>query len=249
MAGDWIKMRTNLDTDPRVLQIAEDLGLSELQVVGCLWKLWSWADEHTLDGNAVSVTEALLDRFTGVTGFAKSLRKVGWLEGEDRDLSFPRFDEHNGKTAKNRAQTKKRVEKSRNAPSVTKALPEKRREEKSNKHPPNSPPCKKNFRPEDILLPEELATPDFRSAWVGWCEYRRRVRKKPVSEDGAKRQLKKLERVGVTQAIAAIEQSIENDWTGLFPEKVKSHDKRTGRPGPKIGPGQRYEPSEGPKPF
>lgn len=138
MAGDWIKMRTNLDTDPRVIQIAFRLDIPELQVVGCLWKLWAWADAHTLDGNAVSVTDVTLDRFTCVTGFAQALREVGWLEGENGALSFPRFAEHNGKTAKKRATTRDRVNRSRqncNADSVTdvthQALTEKRREEKS----------------------------------------------------------------------------------------------------------------------
>ena len=78
MAGDWIKMRCNLDTDWRVIQIACQLGMSELHVVGCLWKLWTWADQNTADGNAVSVTDVTLDRFTGVTGFASAMRNVGW---------------------------------------------------------------------------------------------------------------------------------------------------------------------------
>ena len=60
MAGDWIKMRCNLDTDWRVIQIASQLEMSELHVVGCLWKLWTWADQNTADGNAVSVTDVTL---------------------------------------------------------------------------------------------------------------------------------------------------------------------------------------------
>jgi len=134
MAGDWIKMRSNIDTDYRVIELASMLGIEELHVVGCLWKLWSWADQHTLDGNAIRVTSVTLDRFSGVTGFANSLKNVGWLHGEEGCFSFPNFSEHNGHTAKNRANTSKRVAKHRNASSVTDvthaALPEKRREEK-----------------------------------------------------------------------------------------------------------------------
>jgi hypothetical protein len=135
MAGDWIKMRINLDTDPRVLEMSELLEISELHVVGCLWKVWAWADSHTLDGNAIRVTDVTLDRFTRVTGFCDALRKVGWLEGRGNSLSFPRFAEHNGQTAKKRAETKERVAKHRNEKHVTdvtqNVLPEKRREEKS----------------------------------------------------------------------------------------------------------------------
>ncbi len=142
MAGDWIKMRTNLDSDPRIVVIAGMLSLTELHVVGCLWKLWAWADEHTIDGNDIRVTEATLDRFTGVSGFAAALRCVGWLDGVDHSLSFPRFEEHNGQTAKNRSLTAKRVAKhrknesaNRNSGVTTVALPreEKKREEKKEK--------------------------------------------------------------------------------------------------------------------
>ncbi len=136
MAGDWIKMRTNLDTNPHVLALSLALGLPEIHIVGALWKVWSWADCHSLDGNALGVTEVTLDRFTSVPGFAVALRKVGWLEGRDGALTFPRFAEHNGQTAKTRAETAQRVAKHRNARSVIevteKPLPEKRREEKSN---------------------------------------------------------------------------------------------------------------------
>lgn len=129
MAGDWIKMRSNLDGDPRVVRIAEDLNLHELHVVGLLWKLWSWADQHTVDGNAPSVTASFLDRITYVSGFARSVEKVGWLDLSGGVL-LPHFDEHNGQTAKNRALTQTRVKRFRNAPVVTPSLPEKRREEK-----------------------------------------------------------------------------------------------------------------------
>lgn len=146
MAGDWIKMRVNLDTDPRVIQIACALDIDEIHAVGCLHKLWSWADQHSLKGNALTVTSSFLDRYVRVTGFADALRNVGWLEGRDNALTFPRFAEHNGQTAKTRATTAKRVAKHKkgnsesndegnakgNAPTVTSPLPreEKRREEK-----------------------------------------------------------------------------------------------------------------------
>lgn len=138
MAGDWVKMRSNLDTHPKVVAIACDLETSELHVVGMLWKVWTWADQHSLDGNAICVTESFLNRITGNANFSAALRNVGWLDGNDGELTFPRFSEHNGKTAKSRSETALRVNKHRsevkqkcNAPTVTNALPEKRREEKN----------------------------------------------------------------------------------------------------------------------
>ncbi len=129
-------MRTNLDTDPRVIAMSAELTVPELHVVGMLWKVWSWADQHTIDGNAIRVTSATLDRFTCVAGFSNALRSVGWLEGVDGSLTFPRFTEHNGTTAKKRAEGAVRVQKHRsNEKDVTdvtqESLPEKRRVDKS----------------------------------------------------------------------------------------------------------------------
>lgn len=138
MAGDWIKLQKDTPDKPEVLAIASRLGLDPDAVVGKLVRIWCWFDTHTVDGNASCVTFSFLDRITGVTGFAEQVELVGWLTQSGHDLYLPNFDYHNGETAKRRALGKNRVEKARsnangNASCVTKPLPEKRREEKSNK--------------------------------------------------------------------------------------------------------------------
>ena len=134
MAGDWIKVRHDLPADPAVFAIAAALNMREAEVVGTLLKFWIWGDQQTVDGNAVGVTESSLDRYIGVPGFAKAMSDVGWLELNGAGCSIPKFERHISQSAKKRALASKRVEefraKNRNAPSVTKALPEKRREEK-----------------------------------------------------------------------------------------------------------------------
>lgn len=141
MAGDWIKMRKNLAHDPSVIYIAAAVGLEEDHIVGKLHRLWSWADENTRDGNVDGVTEKWIDRYVGVTGFAKAMRSAGWLLIGKAGISFPKFDNHMSKSAKKRVVTASRVDAHRkviahksggncNAADVTEALPEKRREEK-----------------------------------------------------------------------------------------------------------------------
>ena len=211
MAGDWIKMRTNLDTDPRVIDIATRLKVGELHVVGMLWKVWSWADAHTLDGNAIRVTDVTLDRFTLVTGFADALRKVDWLEGRDGLLTFPRFAEHNGQTAKNRAETKERVAKHRNAKSVTdvtaKALPEKRREEKN---------IKEREAGENQIPFLETHSTLFLEAWERW-KMHSREKGKPINGMSEETQLKSLTSAypEEAEAINAIYFSIDKNWANL----------------------------------
>lgn len=152
MAGDWIKMRVNLDTDPSVIMMAAAFDTDELCIVGRLWKVWAWADQHTADGNAVRVTHSFLDRITNCPGFAKAMREAGWLEGRDGALTFPQFSRHNGQPAKARALGKDRVEKHRNAPSVTEALPEKRREELKPPNPPVGGGAQEGFEQEVYRL-------------------------------------------------------------------------------------------------
>lgn len=139
MAGDWIKLQKDTPDKPEVLAIASRMNLDPDAVVGKLVRIWSWFDTHTVDGNAMSVTFALLDRLAGVTGFAEQMTFVGWLNQDGHVLSLPNFEYHNGETAKKRALAKNRQEKHRNndesnansnASSVTNLLPEKRREEK-----------------------------------------------------------------------------------------------------------------------
>jgi hypothetical protein len=244
MAGDWIKMRTNLDTNPRVIELAAMLQTSELHVVGLLWKVWSWADNHTLDGNAIRVTDVTLDRFTGVTGFADALRKVGWLTGRDNALSFPRFAEHNGQTAKKRAENAERVAKHRNAKSVTdvtqKVLPEKRREEKRREEGITNPlapfhdwqqpdshelPDPDAIDPPDTLLafPDALDDERFDEFWrTKWIPYLRNLDAKGRAppQQTQQAQLAELSKFGPESAIVVLQTSIRHGWKGIFPDKV-----------------------------
>ena len=141
MAGDWIKFETATSDKPEIWEIATSLEIDPDAVVGKLLRVWAWFDEHTEKGNAPSVTKALLDRRVGVTGFVTAMIGAGWMHEADGMIGLPNFDRHNGKTAKTRALTAKRVSEHKkgnaggnakgNAASVTKALPreEKRREE------------------------------------------------------------------------------------------------------------------------
>jgi hypothetical protein len=134
----WIKAEHETPDKPEVFELAHLLQLSPDDVLGKLWRTWVWFDQQTTDGNAPSVTQTVLDTRIGVTGWCVALVKVGWLSIDGIGLHVTHFDRHNGATAKNRALTKKRVDKHRtcnapivtpsgNGPSVTKALPEKRR--------------------------------------------------------------------------------------------------------------------------
>lgn len=134
MAGDWLKVELSLADKPEVWEIASELDIDPDAVVGKLIRVWSWFDEQTETGNAPSVTKKLLDRRVGVNGFCDAMFEAGWMHDDGQIISLPNFERHNGKTAKNRALTAKRVANHKNksndktnGASVKTALP---REEK-----------------------------------------------------------------------------------------------------------------------
>lgn len=90
MAGDWIKMRTDLSEDPAVIAIADRLGIDEFSVVGRLHRIWSWADSQLRDGRAYGVTTQWIDRFVHLEGFSDALIDVGWLGKIENETEIDR---------------------------------------------------------------------------------------------------------------------------------------------------------------
>jgi hypothetical protein len=116
MAGDWIKMRFDLHTHPKVVRIASALKADRLRVVGGLHAVWCVFDAHSEDGQLHGYTPEAMDDIIGWPGFTGAMIGVGWASvGGPEVLVVPRFDEHNGKSAKRRATDTVRKRDSRSA--------------------------------------------------------------------------------------------------------------------------------------
>lgn len=198
MAGDWMKIELELPDKPEVHAIANTLSLDPDAVVGKLVRVWQWFDKHTTDGNAHGVTYSLIDRITNVTGFGEAMMFVGWLEQNDKNLTMPKFDRHNSKSAKTRALTTKRVQKSRNAESVTEALPEKRREENNKSGKP----------PQSDLLKD--IDPQLARDWLAI----RKEKKLPLTKTALDKVASEAKKAGLTLE-QAIKMCCENSWAGF----------------------------------
>lgn len=98
----WIKMRTTLSADGRVRTLARVLTRSRAEVIGHLYNLWCIADEQTTDGLLAHWTIEEVDEET-TAGFAKAMIDIDWLKVVDGGLQIPRFEDHNGSSAKKRA--------------------------------------------------------------------------------------------------------------------------------------------------
>lgn len=104
MAGDWIKMRADLHTHPKVVRMASALKADRLRIVGGLHSAWCLFDVHSVDGYLDGYSADTLDDLIGFPGFSRAMMAVGWLEENGESLVMPRFEAHNGQSAKRRAQ-------------------------------------------------------------------------------------------------------------------------------------------------
>ncbi|MBY4947028.1 conserved phage C-terminal domain-containing protein [Cupriavidus respiraculi] len=129
MAGDWIKMRTDLFTHPKVVRIASALKADRLRTVGGLMSVWCLFDAHSVDGKLEGYSLATIDDLIGWPGFAAAMNAVGWLDEGEESLVLPSFDTHNGQSAKRRAQDADRKREVRNL-SASEADKKRTREEK-----------------------------------------------------------------------------------------------------------------------
>lgn len=124
MAGTWIKMRTNLRDDPKVSRIAANLKKDRRFIIGCLFELWAMADEHSRDGMLKGLNATILDKQVGIVGFSKELGLIGWIEFSEEGATIPRFEEHNGGSAKRRAEESARKAKTRKRETVSRSAME-----------------------------------------------------------------------------------------------------------------------------
>lgn len=153
MAGDWIKMRSDLLTHPKVVRISSALKADRLRIAGGLFAVWCLFDTHSIDGQLDGYTPEALDELIGFPGFSAAMAAVGWLECNGDHLATPRFEEHNGQSAKRRAQEteRKRDARKTSAPDADKkrTREEKRREENS---VPDGTGAKAPMTPDEIIF-------------------------------------------------------------------------------------------------
>ncbi|WP_312237332.1 hypothetical protein [Stenotrophomonas sp.] len=142
MAGDWIKMRSNLATSPKVVRIASALKADRLRVIGGLHAVWCLFDTHSDDGTLVGYSPVVLDDLIGWPGFSAAMIAVEWMLEDGENLVVPRFDDHNGASAKRRAQDADRKKNVRNmsAPASASEADKKRTREEKRREEEKSPP-------------------------------------------------------------------------------------------------------------
>lgn len=84
---------------------------------------------------------------------------------------------------------------------------------------------KKEKKPT-VVFPDGLDTDDFRAKWAEW-EQHRKEKRSAITPTTRKKQMADMEAIGHDRAIAAIEYSMRQGWSGIFEQKDKSNGKST----------------------
>lgn len=231
MAGDWVKMRVALSYDLKVVRIARMLEpvlcvtlqrdscharVTQLCVIGALFRFWSAAQEASEDGKLGSLTPEDVDSVAGIPGFYDALAAVGWVEiDETGSLQVHNWEAHNGEGAKRRLLASRRQQRRRAkdpAKSTEAVTPErdksvtreeKRREEIKHAPPGDTPRPRRSTgtsrapratareKAEGMALPWE----ELRERWVTWVRHLFAQTRKPT-ETQLQAHVAKLGQVG-----------------------------------------------------
>jgi len=101
----------------------------------------------------------------------------------------------------------------------TKRTPEGQQKDTDKKDKKSEKDKKGEKKTGEPSLPRELDTPAFREAWADWVAYRTERKLPQYVPRGMQMLWTKLARLGVGEAIAAIENSIAMNYNGIWPEK------------------------------
>ena len=169
--GAWIKMRTNLADCPKIASMAERLEQPDALVIGGCFLVWAMADKHSVDGR-LELSASALNRKIGIPRFAEQMAAVKWLDIGEGFVTVVRFSEHNGQSAKQRAQDASRAAKYRETkprhdpvtPERDASVTQSKRKSKSKKNSLSAPG-------DDVVIPEAMQRDDVLEAAAFWFQH------------------------------------------------------------------------------
>lgn len=210
-------MRIELQTHPKIVRILSATKADKFRVIGGLHAVWSVFDAHCEDGILRGYTPETLDHIIGWSGFAEAMVMVGWLEFDGKEtLKCPEFIEHNGKSAKRRAEDSKRKRQSRSCPQNVRDV------SASGADKMRTREDKREDKYKPVLLPDWIPI----DAWNGWVSARK---KKPTARaiELAVKKLDGFRNRGIDVA-AVLDASTLGGWTDLYEPKNAPQPKKLG---------------------
>lgn len=198
-----------------------------LITVGSLVITWGITrDRGHPDGDHLVLKHCTLDALdlvSGVPRFGAAMAHVGWAREDEAAgvVVLPNFFRDNAPVTRDRkaahaeAQRRYRQKKSsrvmitrddhRDDHAASQSDTEKRREEKTKKKTPLPP----------LELPAEIDSPELREAWAAWVRHRAE-KKSALTPTAVRQQLAKLLAMGPGRALAALQHSTAQGYTGVY---------------------------------
>jgi hypothetical protein len=235
MAGDWIKMRASLLTNPRVTALCKLIENSKLVgkklsagyggalreivtrdvtrdvTVASLFRVWCAANEHTTDGVWYGIELDDLDHVAGIPGFGDMMEAVGWavVDVDSQTVTFPNFLEYNAPAKDGRVSSsaeRQRRYREKNRTSVT--VSDVTRDVTRDVTETVTSNVEKR-REEKSIKKEITRGEEFQNCWSKWKRHLGQIQK-PLSQITEETQLMQLGRIypNDEDAIQAIEYSI-----------------------------------------
>ncbi|WP_454676657.1 hypothetical protein [Achromobacter marplatensis] len=242
MANEWFRLWHDMPTDPKWKTIARVSGQPISVVIAVSMHYMASASRNVTRGHvdvttedvasALDVTDDVVDAiYTAMQGrFLDGNRIISWEKRQPKKEDAGSL-ESRAKSAAERKRDQRERERQATESSVSRKGHDESREVTTDKEedkdkdkeekqtPPNPRKRGNGFDASAIELPDWLDRDDWQS-WVA----DRKDRKKPVTEEGAKRQLQQLAdyRAEGHQPAAVIANSIAGSYLGLFPPKAQA---------------------------
>ena len=236
----WIESHQTLLNHPKLASVCQTLDAERATIIGHLHIMWWWCVDYALDGE-LHYTNAQIAAGAGWTKnadeFVNALVDAGFLDRDESGLRVHDWLDFCGTLISKRLER----EEKRNLGAKTSA---KRRIVESKRAATDSKRAKKSTNPTlpnptlpNPTIPDALArVPGFIDAWGRW-EVARKEMHKPLTYSARKEQLKMLEQQ--PDPVAVLNQSIRNQWRGLFELKENGNGKGN-RAGNREGGRQRH---------
>lgn len=211
------------------MELAKDLRLKPVYLLGHLHALWHAALEQQEDGDLSSWSDELIAEMSGFDGdapqFVSLLQTHGWLDGK----VLHDWLDYAGKylTAKYRTANPRKLRqilfKHKSSNSRTKVRPKSVQDAIGLSHHKVLKSSEGDARGGNGALPDWIPS----ESWDGFCEHRRRLHK-PLGERAKMLTLNNLERLKEqgNDPAAVLDQSVANGWTGIFPIKSDAGERQ-----------------------
>ena len=218
-------MKRGTSNHPKTGRLMLELGINRREATGLLQMLWEWTGDFAIQGDIgrwsnVQIAEAIGWEPAQADKLVRALLDSGWIdESKLHRLVIHDWEQHCEEYIRKRLKRQGlEFAKSGGQRRTTAAVGRQRQPTADNgslpspSQPSPSMPC--HAKPEAVL-PPELDTVAFGKVWAEWQQHRRE-KKSAMTPTATKSQLKKLQEMGHDRAIAAINHSIANSWTGIF---------------------------------